>query len=133
MDFSTIDLAANAERGADIHIEHPVTEEPLYTDAGEPITIRVLGQDSREFRAAVTALADKANKGKQSLERTESMAIDLLSRVVMRWHGIEWDGKPLECTPENVRMFLTKFPPIRRQIDEFIANRANFTKPARSK
>jgi len=44
-----------------------------------------------------------------------------------------WEGKALECTPENVRMFLTKFPPIRRQIDAFIADRANFTKPARSK
>lgn len=133
MDFSTIDLAANAERGADIHIEHPITEQPLFTDDGQPITIRVLGQDSREFRAAVAALADKAGKGKQTLEKTEAMAIDLLSRVVMRWNGIMWEGKPLECTPENVRMFLTKFPPIRRQIDAFIADRANFTKPARSK
>lgn len=133
MDFSTIDLAANAERGADIHIEHPVTEEPLYTDDGQPITLRVLGQDSREFRAAVTALADKAGKGRQSLERTEALAIDLLSRVVVKWHGITWEGKALDCTPENVRMFLTKFPPIRRQIDSFIADRANFTKPARSK
>jgi hypothetical protein len=133
MDFSTIDLAANAERGADIQLEHPVTEEPLFTDDGQPVTIRVLGQDSREFRAAVTALAEKANKGKQTLEKTEAMAVDLLSRVVIRWNGIIWEGKPLDCTPENVRMFLTKFPPIRRQIDAFIADRANFTKPARSK
>jgi hypothetical protein len=133
MDFSTIDLAANAERGADVHIDHPVTEEPLFTEDGQPITIRVLGQDSREFRAAVTALADKASRGKQSLDKTEAAAIDLLARVVVRWQGIMWEGKALECTPENVRMFLTKFPPIRRQIDAFIADRANFTKPARSK
>ena len=133
MDFSTIDLAANAERGADVHIEHPVTEEPLYADDGQPITIRVLGQDSREFRAAVTALADKASKGKQSVEKTEAAAIELLSRIVVKWHGIMWEGKALDCTPENVRMFLTKFPPIRRQIDNFVADRANFTKPARSK
>jgi hypothetical protein len=133
MDFSTIDLAANAERGADVHIEHPVTEEPLFTEDGQPITIRVLGQDSREFRAAVTALADKASKGKQSVEKTEAAAIELLSRIVVKWQGIMWEGKALDCTPENVRMFLTKFPPIRRQIDNFVADRANFTKPARSK
>jgi hypothetical protein len=126
MDFSTIDLAANADRGADCHLEHPVTEEPLFTDDGKPVTIRVLGQDSREFRAAVAAIADKARTGKQTLDKAEANAIELLSRVVVRWEGIVWDGKPLDCTPENVRMFLSKFPPIRRQLDEFIGNRANF-------
>lgn len=133
MDFASIDLAANAERGADVHIEHPITEEPLFDADGKPITITVLGQDSREFRSAVSALAEKVSKGKQTLEKSEANAIELLARIVLRWHGIEWEGKPLECTRENVKMFLTKFPPIRRQIDAFVADRSHFTKAGRGK
>lgn len=135
MDFSKsdLDLAAASTRGADCHIEHPFTGEPLYYDAGDgdmkPIVIRVLGQDSREFRAAVSS-ADATMRKKRglSLDETERRAVELLSSLVVRWEGIEWDGKPLECTPENVEMFLLKFPPIRAQIDAFIADRANFFK-----
>ncbi len=127
MDFSTIDLAAAADRGADCHLEHPVTGEPLYTPEGKPITMRVLGQDSREFRAAISAAAERnAGKKRLSLDAAEAGAIDLLSKMITGWHGIEWEGKPLDFTPENVRMFLTKFPPIRAQIDAFIVDRANF-------
>lgn len=53
MDFATIDLSAAAERGADCHLDHPVTGEPLYSDDGQPISIRVLGQDSREFLSLI--------------------------------------------------------------------------------
>ena len=126
MDFSTIDLAANADRGADCHIEHPITGEPLFTDESKPVIIRVLGQDSREFRSAISQLSEKAGKGKASLEKAEANAVALLTRLVVKWEGIIWEGAPLACTTENVRMFLTKFPPIRRQIDEFVAERANF-------
>lgn len=125
MDFSTIDLAANADRGADCHIEHPITGEPLYVE-GKPVIIRLLGQDSREFRAAISQLSEKAGKGKASLEKAEANAVELLTRLVVKWDNIIWEGAPLECTAENIRMFLTKFPPIRRQIDEFVAERANF-------
>lgn len=129
MDFSTIDLAAAADRGADCHIDHPVTDEPLYTEDGAPITIRVLGADSREFRAAITAAAERnAGKKRMSLDAADAGAIDLLAKLVTGWKGIQWEGKPLDCTPENVRMFLTKFPPIRQQIDLFIADRSNFFK-----
>lgn len=127
MDFSTIDLAAAADRGADCHLDHPVTGEPLYTKEGQPIVMRVLGADSREFRAAIAAAAERnANKKRMSLDAAEAGAIDLLSKLVTGWKGIEWEGKALEFTLENVRMFLTKFPPIRQQIDQFIADRSNF-------
>lgn len=132
MDFSTIDLVAAADRGAECHLDHPVTGEPLYVE-GKPVTIRVLGQDSREFRSALSALSEKAGKGKATIEKAESNAVELLTRLVTKWDGIIWDGKPLDCTAENVRMFLTKFPPVRRQLDEFVAERANFFKVAAKK
>ncbi|WRH62035.1 MAG: hypothetical protein RSE12_16935 [Fuscovulum sp.] len=126
MDFAQLDLAAASEKGADCHLEHPVSGELLYTADGKPITIRVVGQDSREFRAAVASVSERAGKGKPSLDKAEANGIEILSKLVTAWHGIQWDGKPLECTPENVRMFLSKFPPIRAQLDAFIADRSNF-------
>lgn len=125
MDFSKIDLAGNADRGADCHIDHPVTGEPLYTAEGKPITIRVVGQDSREFRGALSAISEK-KRGKVTLESAEANAVELIAKAVTGWHGIQWEGADLPCTHENVRMFLTKFPPIRAQLDAFIADRANF-------
>lgn len=136
MDFSKaeFDLVASSDRGADCHIEHPFTGEPLYytdsTGVEKPIVIRVLGQDSREFRAAVSATSDAAARRKRnvSIDEAEQRAIAMLSVLVVRWEGIEWEGSPLECTIDNVKMFLKKFPPIRAQIDLFVADRANFFK-----
>jgi hypothetical protein len=134
MDFSTpdLDMTAASTRGADCHIEHPFTGVPLYfgeDEDREPVTIRILGQDSREFRAMVSAAANSSTKQKAfDVDSAEARAVDLLSGLVTGWRGIEWDGKPLDCTRENVRMLLLKFPPIRTQLDAFIADRANFFK-----
>lgn len=127
MDFGKIDLQANAEKGAACHLEDPVTGELLYQDNGKPITISVLGQDSAVFRKEVAHIAERhGGKKKANLELAESNAIHLLAKLVTGWDGIIWDGEPLECTQENVRMFLTKFRPIRDQLDGFIADRSNF-------
>lgn len=128
MDFATIDLKAASQRGAECHLEHPVTGELLYTPEGKAITVRVLGQDSKEFREAVAAMAERAGKGKPSLDKSEANGIELLAQMITDWTGIVWEGKPLDLTPENARMFLKAFPPIRAQIDAFIADRANFFK-----
>lgn len=132
MDFSEIDLVAASTAGADCHIEHPVTGELLYykNEKGEekPIIIRVYGQDSKQFRAAVSADAEKSASSRQKVtaNKAQESATNLLAQMVISWEGIEWEQKPLKCTFENVRMFLTKFPPIRYQLDQFIADRANF-------
>lgn len=124
MDFSTIDLEGNAARGADCHIDNPVTGEPMFDDNGKPITIRVLGADSKEFRRALQKQIDV--KGPKTLEQSEKRAVELLVPCVTAWSGIVWEGEPLECTPDNVRMFLTKLRPIRQQLDAFQADRGNF-------
>lgn len=135
MDFSSaeMDMVAASDKGAECHIEHPFTGELLYDGEGDnrkPVTIRVLGQDSREFRKAVAAMNDRLSRKKSamSIDEAETRSIQLISSLVTGWHGIEWDGKPLECTPDNVQMFLRKFPPIRAQLDQFVSTRANFYK-----
>lgn len=134
MDFASLDLPAFSSKGADCHLQHPMTGELVYAKDGSPITIRMLGQDSPEFRAAVSSGAERNAKTRPgNVDAAEANSIELLAALVVSWKGIDWNEKPLECTPDNVRMFLKSFPPIRAQLDAFVANRANFFKTGATK
>lgn len=127
MDLSELDLTAKADAGAEMRLNHPVTEEPLLTDDGKPITIKVLGQDSREFRAAAAELAERMqNRKRLSVAAAEAQSVELLARCVKGWTGIVWEGKALPCTPDNVRMVLRERKWVRDQIDAFVTDRAAF-------
>lgn len=127
MDLSELDLTAKADAGAEMRLHHPVSDEPLSSDDGKPITIRVLGQDSREFRAAAAELAERMQGRKRlSVAAAEAQSVELLARCVKAWSGIVWEGKPLPCTPENVRMVLRERKWVRDQVDAFVTDRAAF-------
>ena len=129
MDLASLDLTAAADRGADMHLEHPVSGAPLLTDAGEPITIRLLGNDSREFRAAIGELAEKqAGKRRQSLDAAEAHSCELLARLTTGWHGLVFNGETLSFTRENAARLYRERPWIREQADRFIGDRGNFFK-----
>lgn len=129
MDLASLDLTAAADRGADMKLEHPVTGAPLLTDAGEPITIRLLGNDSREFRAAIGDLAEKqAGKRRQSLDAAEAHSVELLARMTTGWHGIVFGGEDLPFTRDNAARIYRERPWIREQVDKFIGDRGNFYK-----
>lgn len=46
-------------------------------------------------------------KKASTVEEVEEKAHDLMVAAVIAWEGFEQSGKPLECTPENVRAVLT--------------------------
>ena len=130
MDFADLDLAKTADSGADMHVRHPVTEEPLTTD-GKPITIRLLGADSAEFRNGVKAIANRSqSRKKPSLAEAERNAVELLARITTGWQGIVWNGEPLKFSRENAEMLYRERPWLREQADEFAGERANFFKTA---
>lgn len=127
MDLADLDLTAAADSGADCHLEHPVTGEPLLTDDGKPLIIRVLGADSREFRQTMSRISMKnVGKKRQTLEGAETNAIELLASVTTGWSNIVYNGEPLKFTPENVRKLYRERKWIREQVDVFIADRGNF-------
>lgn len=127
MDLNSINLAAAAGRGADCHLEHPVTSEALYDADGKAVTVRVVGNDSREFKAALSRISAKLNsKKKSTLEQAEARSVELIAACVKGWSGLYEGKEPIECTPENVTRVLTEQSWIRDQLDAFIADRANF-------
>lgn len=133
MDLSKLDLGAAAEQGATMTLRHPVTDEDLLDDkTGEPITITVMGRDSKQFRQTADRLHRARQQGSRRKEPTlreaEKFAATLLGAVTLRWNGIEWEGKPLECNVENATMLYTERPWIREQIDEFVGDAGNFYK-----
>ena len=129
MDLKNLDLRAAAEKGATLTLRHPVTDEDLKTSKGEPITITVLGSDSREFRRKIDEISRQRQrkKGTPSLAESDRMAAELLASVTRSWFGIEWEGKALECNAENAEMLYRERPWVRHQVDEFVADVGNFS------
>ena len=131
MDFSKLDLASANEAGVKMEIIHPVTEQSF----DPPTYMTVVGIDSDKYQRTSLALQNKSInkmlKGRQirklpTAEENKANNLELISNCVLKWENVEWEGKPLPCSYENVKMFLTKHPWCLEQIQTFIEDRANF-------
>lgn len=112
---------------ATLTIYHPVSG----VDLG--IRIKVCSPDSERYRKHERAIKNRAltqarkQKNNQlSMEAIEESSMDLLVGSIVSWDGVVWGGQPLECTEENARQLFEQFPFIRRQVDEFLGDVANF-------
>ena len=118
-----------ADDGAILNIMHPETEEVI-----EGMTVTLLGQDSKIYRklqlGKQQAALNRMAKGKKALdldaEKLSEDSIDDLVKLTTAWSGFELDGSKLDCTPENVRKVYADWTWIKEQVQEFVANRANF-------
>ena len=125
MDLKNLNVTEKAEEGSWCELEHPVTGETL------DIRIKLAGIDSKTYREAARKQINKRlKKGlrKISVEDTEQEEIELLAACTLDWENVEYEGKELECNPENVKFVYKEFPWIREQVDAFIADRGNYLK-----
>jgi hypothetical protein len=84
---------------------------------------------------ANAALRDQKRNPKKTatVEEIEEKTTDIIVAAVLSWEGFEKDGKPLECTPENVRMVVEN-PDlwfIAEQIDKAADDQLAFMKASR--
>lgn len=132
MDLKTLDLTPHADRGATLILRHPVTEEDLTDDKGKPVTITVLGANSREFRQKVDQMNRRHQQRRKNetvtLAEAERRAAELLASITKSWSGVVWEGKALECTEENAEMLYKALSWVRTQVDEFVGDAGNFFK-----
>ena len=132
VDLADLDTTAACDKGAEIELRHPVTNEPL------GIFVTVLGKDSSAFKEYMrTAINDKLRKeamakkrGKDidpaTYEAAESETIDLLIVCTVGWRNMVMGGKQLEFNVPNARTVYSTYSWIRKQVDEGISNLENF-------
>lgn len=131
MSILNFKAAEAAERGHTVHLESPDGSGPLFLN-GKPITITVLGQDSRQFRAAAADIAERMRGRKTSLAGEERNTAELLAAVTLGWDNIEReaDGKaePWKFSREAaIELYQNPdFRWIREQVDKVIVDRSAF-------
>lgn len=119
MDLSS----AKVKPYSDLVINDPTTGEP--TD----IVISVYGKDSKFYRDLwqdlLKVAADKKSKGDKEYE---ALALDMYIKCTKSWQNVDLDGKPLECTYENVKMIYEDegYAWLHEQVLVFMESRANF-------
>lgn len=118
-----------ADQGAVMQVVHPDTQEPI-----EGMTITLLGQDSNVYekislKKQQSALA-RISRGKNALDvdaaQMQADGINDLVALTVDWTGFELDGKALKATHEHFRQVYVGWKWIREQVQEFVADRANF-------
>lgn len=115
---------ADQDRGAWLDIVDPVK--------GEPTGMRfcIAGPDSETAHRARLKLADELAEmadidGRVSAENREKARRNSLAALVLRWEGVEEDGKPVPFTTKNL-VTLLKVLWIEEQADAFAGDRRNF-------
>jgi hypothetical protein len=121
------DILANVrdqDKGAWLDLADPVK--------GEPTGMRfcIVGPDSETAHRARLALADAMADaldadGRVSAERREKLRRNCLAAHVIRWEGVEEEGKPVPFTTKNL-LTLLAVNWIETQVDAFAADRRNF-------
>ncbi len=146
MDFSSFDLKEMAGAGAEYHLRSYLDDEPMYTEAGKPITFTVLGKDSKEFRGVVARMVAKSQakmkgqrKGKdmseaeilKAMDEREGNGAETIAQIVTASSGVEWEGKPVGNDKAKLVALFTQHPWIVEQLDAFINDREVFFENAK--
>ena len=115
---------ADQDRGAWLDIVDPVK--------GEPTGMRflIVGPDSETAHRARLRLADELAEmadidGRVSAENREEARRNSLAALVLKWEGVEEDGKPVPFNTRNL-VTLLKVLWIEEQADAFAGDRRNF-------
>lgn len=118
---------------ASLKLVHPETGEPI----GAEIKLAGSNHPKRkgiEFGRARRLRAKIAKKGRLELtdpQDDEDYEVDRLVACTLGWSGLARDGKPIECTPGEVRAIYESTAWIRQQAQEFLGESANFLQSAK--
>ncbi len=129
------DLASKVEdQGQAMEVRHPNNGEVLRFDDGRPYTITLVGKDSDKFLELQRKITDRRlqamQRSRQPLLSTmsERDEIDLLVNATLTWDVMFGDNGSSKPSPENYRKAYASVRWLRRQVDEFVGNPANFFK-----
>lgn len=124
MDFGQFNTKAGAEEGRFLHLRHVGTGE-LVWEGKEPVGVTVRGVESKTVQEAVAA-----NNRAAMRDSGDEKDAALLKAVILSFHHIERDGKPLTTSAEDLRWFCDQSSAINQQILQFASRPGNFLPPA---
>lgn len=139
MDFSTINTAADADKGAILHFKHPQTGHLLYSGEGadkfgrlvnknkphEAVTARVLGGESQ---AMANALKDAQKRAMKDPEAATDPAhrFDMAIALVTELHGVKDGKKDIKADRDGLTWLFERSENFAVQVVQFSGNSANF-------
>lgn len=114
----------------DLLLVHPVTGEELVDDKGEKVVITLYGTSSKEYRNAITALANRNTARKNKVVKAEQAKLEIIELLVectASMSGLEVQGKAPK-TKDDFREIYSddSLSWIKDQVDEAIGDRSNF-------
>lgn len=135
-DFNIFNTEASAEKGATLHILHPVTLEPVFADDAKTktITIELMGVDSKTYQKALQDKVTSARKNKADdnddvdFDKILAETVELYADMTVGWSNISHEGKALPFNRKNAVLLYTTYKEIRTQAGDFMAKKANFIK-----
>ena len=113
-------LADLAPVAADLELLHPITAEKL------GVSLKVVGHDSAEFRAAMAAVMKKRVGGHLDPEDIVAQSNDMLASLVVGWPGDEFFGGPFSKEAASKIFANPGYAWLANQVDAFTKERANF-------
>lgn len=133
MDLSKYNVSKMAEKGADLELLDPEEEPLFYGKDKKPVTIKLLGTDSKTWRnmnrdrsRALSLQMQKKGRKKIDFTMSDEDACEMLATCTIGWEGIEDGDKPIEFSVEAACQMYMDHLWIREQVDAFIGDRANF-------
>lgn len=134
MDLSTVH---NPEELATMELRHPVSDEVIMHGEGDeqrPMTITIYGTDSQHVRNVQRAQQDRRLQKAQRMGRVnataeaiEASTLEILAKSIKDWDITVHDEQP-DYSQNAAIALLKEFPWIREQVDNFMSDRANFTR-----
>lgn len=108
-------------------VRHPATGAPLLTNAGDPMSIDLAGRDSPAYRAQL-AKFQKAQASRRKAATPEELEEHTIATLVACTHGwtLQIDGALLPFSPKAARELYESTRWLKEQVDEWIADRANY-------
>jgi hypothetical protein len=131
-------LSLDVEKPQRMPLLHYQTRQPLRGPNGEEAYVDLYSSDSdiarRHNRETQRRRLNMRGRGKLTPEELEAEATDLLVALTAGWSLVALDGSMLGLpfSAQNARVVYDKVTWIREQVDEFAADRGNFTRASSS-
>jgi hypothetical protein len=129
LDLSSLDVKAGAEAGFELQLTHPQSGDLL------PIWITVLGADADTYQHAVRrsntrGLEMLSRRKRVTPEEHADQTLELLATITRGWRSgpkVTLKGQPFPAfSVAAAKQLYADFPWIREQVDQAMADRANF-------